>query len=202
VPDTVEKDQETRSESRRSRGRGYVVLSGTIGGEYARGSIVPEDRFEEDRINHWVARGVIRRANEDDIEAAKGIQPSGSVIDTGSRAPSLTPEEQAAAAKGARVSEINRLEALVEQLKKEDEEATKREEAVAKEQTRAMKAANEALGLGETRDPRAPHRENPSPESTQSSSDDPTPHDAKDEPDSDSDPPAEGVGLRPGRGPR
>ena len=176
-------------------GRGYVVLSGTIGGEYARGSIVPEGRFDDERIDHWVAKGVIRRANEDDIEAAKDIQPSGSITDTGSRTQALTPEEQVAANRAARESEIVALEARVERLKRENEEANEREEALAREQTRAMEAARGRLGMGgEDKDPRAPHRDNPSPESTQSSSDDPTPHDAKSEPDKDSSPPSRPAG--------
>lgn len=138
-------------------GHGYVVQSGTLGGEYARGSIVPEGRFEDERIDHWVAKGVIRRATDEDIEAAKGIQPSGSILDTGSRAEVLTPEEQATANKSAREAEILATEQRLERLKKEHEEATSVEEERAKEQTRAMEAAKERLGTAES--PKAPSEE-------------------------------------------
>lgn len=51
---------------------GYVVLCGNIGGVYARGSIIPEGAFTDERIAHWMTREVVRKANEDDIAAVNG----------------------------------------------------------------------------------------------------------------------------------
>jgi TolA-binding protein len=159
--------------------RGYVVLSGTIGGQYARGSIVPPKAFEEDRINHWIARGVIRRANEDDVEAAKGIQPSGSLLDTGSRVEAPSPTEAVHAQLAAKHSEIGQLRARIESLEEEVKELEGEELSRAKEQEEAVKKAAEAEGRALERDPREPHPGNPAPEASQSSNDPPTPVDAE-----------------------
>jgi hypothetical protein len=157
--------------------RGYVVLTGTIGGQYARGSIIPPDAFEKERVNHWVARGVIRRANEDDIEAAKGIQPSGSLLDTGSQVDVPTPTETVKAQLAAKHSEIGQLRARIESLEEEIKDLEGEQMARAEEQESAAEEAAKQGGMAV--DPREPHEGNPAPEASQSSSDPETPVDAK-----------------------
>jgi hypothetical protein len=161
-------------------GRGHVVLGRNIGGRFNRGSIIPPDTFPEERIDHWVASGVIRRANEDDVEAAKDLQASGSPLDYGSRVNRPTQVQTAEAAQAGRQNRIAALEAQLERLKKEDEELSRVELERARENEEAKKRALEALGrpLGGV-DPRQPTEENRSPEMTQSSSDDPQPPDAQ-----------------------
>jgi hypothetical protein len=147
---------------------GYVVLSGTIGGQYAKGTIIPEGKFPDERINHLVARQAIRRANDEDVEAAQGLQPSGSPRDTGSLAFNPTPTEVAANDAAARQAEIYALELRLEHLKQVDEELTNREATRAQEHQDAIEAAKEADGMAV----------NPSPEASQTSSDPETPPDA------------------------
>lgn len=127
-------------------GRGYVVVSGTIGGQYARGSIIPDKAFPEERLAHWVARGAIRPATDEDVTAAVGVQPSGAPRDIGSLNEVLTPTQFASLSAAAREAEIQATKDRLELLESTHDEATDREMELAKAQESAM--ANSAAALG------------------------------------------------------
>jgi hypothetical protein len=119
----------------------YVVTAGSIGGEHKTGAIIPADAYPQERMAHFLARGAIKVATEEDIQRheaeVRGIAALGST-DAGTMTPMAIFEQE----KASRDAEIQGLEARIREL----EERNDRELPRLQENAELQEAAMEELG--------------------------------------------------------
>ena len=94
---------------------GFVVTSGSLGGQYFSGQIVPEDAFPEERMTHFLAKGAIRVATEEDVAAANAVPTGLSAVGSSDEAQG-TPMALFEQEVQRRDAEIEDLKARLEQM--------------------------------------------------------------------------------------
>lgn len=120
---------------------GFVVEAGSLGGHYNRGQILPDDAFPEDRMTHFLARGAIRVATEEDVAAANAV-PTGLPALGSTDEPPGTPMALFEEEKTRRDAEIEALEAKIQEL----EEARSTDLEVMERHARIQQEAMERIG--------------------------------------------------------
>lgn len=97
---------------------GYVVTTGSIGGHYNRGAIIPEDAYPEGRMAQFIAKGIIRPASQADVDTFNAT-PTGLAAVGSTDESAMTPTALVEQERAVREAQIDNLQAQIDELKRQ-----------------------------------------------------------------------------------